>query len=206
MYHKISLFLLMAAMAVSTVLTGCNKDDDDNGGGAIAGNKLTVTVSGVGDKVDEVRLYADGATLATAEFKNNSFTLELPNPVAAQYLDLLSEDMPDGVTISAKDAKGCSINEISAYKDDMFVGEFYYENYDGDNEIDVYFYYMDRDVTITGKYEDPDYIQQFSNCNLKKGWNYVADIYKGEDSSGKSIYEMTTSIPSGVKWVFSGGH
>jgi hypothetical protein len=210
-------FVLLAALAIT--FTGCNKDDDDNGGSTvISGNKITVTVAGVGDKVDNVKaeLYYeythpeygyenyDYELIAEVEFKNNSFTVELPATIDSKFLHSVVDEYDDeGVNISNPDAKVSWDLDFRAYKGDDRVGYFYYENNEGDNESYVWIVYADRDVSITGTYksEYSSYIQRY-NVNLKKGWNYVSDVYIGEDKDGNYIYEESSSIPAGVKWIF----
>ena len=211
-------FVLLAVLAVT--FAGCNKDDDKgDGSSVVSGNKITVTVAGVGDKVDNVRVelyyeYYDSEydyesydyeVIAEAEFKNNTFTVELPATLDSKFLHSITEDYEgEGVNISNPDAKISDELDFEAYKGSNYVGYFYYENYEGDNQTDVWIVYADRDVSITGtySYEYSSYTQRY-NVNLKKGWNYVSDVLiSGNKEEGNYIYEESTSIPAGVKWIF----
>lgn len=208
-----SFVLFLSVLSAS--FTACNKDDDD-GDSSTVGSKITATVSGVGSgQVDTVVLYysahATYELIAKAAFKNNGFTMELPETLPSRYLETLKNDMPAGVAISDASAKGCFNTSIRALKNDSFVGDIEYLNFSGKEEdyktgaAYVELVFVDRDVTITGTDTNDDYTQQY-NCNLKKGWNYIADVYKGEDSNKKDIYEATTSLPGGLKWYFSSNY
>ncbi|MDR2928188.1 MAG: hypothetical protein LBV41_08335 [Cytophagaceae bacterium] len=208
MINKVSLFFATVVFAAGMVFAGCDKDKGNNNGAVggssfIDGNTITVSVSDVGDAVDEVHLVSytkeDEVILATAEFSNNSFTLELPASVAAENTFLFSKGAPEGINISNANVKVC-MPDIEAYKNSNYIADFTYENYDGDNQTDVTIWYVDGDLTITGAYTDKSNIQ--FNCNLKKGWNYVATVYNGKNSDGIDTYEILTTIPEGVKWVF----
>ena len=219
-------FILLAALAVT--FTGCNKDDNDDdndnsvGTSVIAGNKITATVSGVGDRVvDYVRVeyyhsenetendYGDTEVLAEAEFKDNKFSIELPATLRPSLLWDIAEELEiedTDIKISNPNAKALMI-DFDAYRADYDyrVGMFWYGNDDDDEYIDMEVIYVDSDVTVTGtwknEYGDKSFTERF-NCNFKKGWNYFAQVYVGDDKDGYPIYEMSTSIPSGAKWEF----
>ena len=74
---KVFLFFV-AVLFVSAVITSCNKDNDDGS----SANIITETMADVGYKVDSVYLVnsMNGNDLASAEFKNNQFTIKLPTP------------------------------------------------------------------------------------------------------------------------------
>jgi hypothetical protein len=201
-------FVLFLAV-LSAGFTGCDKDDDDGGTAVISGNKITVTIDGAGNRVDMVKLYADGrkssGTIAEAEVKDNRFTMELPETLPSQYLEPLKDEMPDGITLSDASAKGCFSLEFYAYKNNDFVGYLSYVNFSGKEEdyksgsafVDLV--YVDKDLSITGSYTDEDYKETY-NCHLKKGWNYMAEIYRGK-SNDVEADEYTTSLPGGLKWI-----
>ena len=194
-------FCVWVFAVISMAFVACDKDDDDNGGSSVTANKVTVTISGLSSKADSVYLVdytsSSNKPFARAVVKDDKFSIELPTPTNLYSVEG-EFGFGEGVTASAP-FKFCHA-AFRAYKNGSSVGEIYYGNNDDDNEIDVVLLYVDRDATVTGSETNTIYTQSY-NYNLKKGWNYVADIYKGQ-SDGKDIYEGTTSIPEGVKWYF----
>jgi hypothetical protein len=203
-FRQTAIALLMAAIT----FTGCNKDDDDGGDTSpVKGNRITATVDGVSDKVDEVTASAtswSAELIASAEFKDNGFSMELPSTVSNNSLRSVSTYEPEGVILSDPTVKWITVDYLDAEKEGRPVGYFNYQNIEGNNEIYGYFYYVDKDVTIAGEgvRVNGEYFAQYRNCHLKKGWNCVAEIYKGQDSNGRYVYELTTTLPAGLKWVF----
>jgi hypothetical protein len=202
MCQRVSLFLAMAAIAVSTVFTGCKKDDEDGGDtSVIADNKITATVSGVPNRVDSVYLTTEnGSILARAGFENGGFTLVLPDSPPARYLNEgIDNNLLRGATFSDPSAKGFRISIEARNENGVYEGDFYLIK--GEEEVYSEIVYADRDVTVTGTYNGSEYIETY-NCHLKKGWNYVYDVYKGEDDKGNYLYDMVTSTPEGMTWHF----
>ncbi len=191
-----------------TVKQAAKKEDGTIPGvSPIDGNKITVTMSDIGDQVDEVCLDAYTSewlreTLAKAEFKNDGFTLELPDPGTSQYLKLLSEFVPSETLSDPAAMCHLGESELYAYKDGSWNGYFKYGNFEDDYGTYVHFWYVDRDVTIRGTFPDVVFFIEQYNCYLKKGWNCVAVVYKGSDRRGKNIFEYTTMLPEGLKWYF----
>ncbi|MDR2888014.1 MAG: hypothetical protein LBV26_08480 [Bacteroidales bacterium] len=207
MNRKISLLSMAAVLTACMVFTGCKKDDDDKGA-AISGN-LDITLEGVTDQIDEVRMLAwtgdeKSEQIATAKVTNGNLSITLPDVAPAGTLGTLG-NMTAGITVSDPALKSCN-TEFIAYKNGNQVGYIYYGKTDGENETEVSIIYADRDCSISGTYTDTEdkYIDQYNNFNLKKGWNYIVYIEKGKDSSGNDVVESTTSLPSGLKWYFEG--
>ena len=150
--------------------------------------------------------------IAQAPFVNKGFTLTLPAIVADKHLfSIDDEDMPEGVTISDKNAKIFGLEWLDAFdKDGEEIGYFMFGNSDNDGKI--YFavwMYTDRDVSIIGKgrdcYYDDYYDEEWCfeaelNVNLKKGWNVVYVV----DDEINDIGLMTTQKPAGVtfEWYY----
>lgn len=205
--RKITVTMMAAALTACMVFTGCKKDDDDKGTATVSGN-LDITIEGVTDQIDEVRMFMYNSSedqseqIATAKVTNGKFTITLPDPVPSGVLETFN--LLSGVTASDPAVKGGDAY-FDAYKSGSLVGDIFYgTNTDGENDINVDLFYVDRDCTITGTHTDTEekYIDQY-NLNLKKGWNYWADIEKGKDANGNDVYEYNTSIPAGVKWYFN---
>ena len=194
----------MLCLSVCLVFTSCDKDDN-NGSGSSSISKIEVSINNndIDDDIDEIRAEIDEDEIASCKYTNGKFTLELPETVAAKYLYYLREDMPEGINLSDMDAKIADIY-IEAYDDkDDNVGCFEYKK-ETSNSLAVTFYmYVDRDVRITGSFTETEdgvnYIFN-ANANLKKGWNFLYQIMSGNESNG--TIEMTTTEPSGMKWVY----
>jgi len=160
----------------------------------------------------------NSAIIATASYKNNGFSLNLPATMPAKYLVSLSgiEDAMVGITVSDKTAKFVTLSKIGALdKDENEIGELIYSTdpYLGDNNISAaLWFYVDKNVTLNGEnqqdYGYEDYIFKFNNFILKKGWNicYATETHTYNQSTEKETYTVTysTQKPSGVtlKWYF----
>jgi hypothetical protein len=77
------------------------------------------------------------------------------------------------------------------------VDNLYYCKLDSSNNsvTIVSFIYTDRNVSISGSYEDEGYAGTY-NMSLKKGWNMMYTAYD-------FTLETTTTSVSGIKWYFS---
>jgi len=207
-FLKFGLFLALGL--TSAVFYSCDKDDDK--GGSVSKITATSVVNG-STKIATVKVFAysnDGDdVIAQAAYKNNGFTLELPATLHTKYLYLISEGAPKGITISNKDAKIYSFEDINAYdKDDNQIGNFYLGVGNENSEYYVVWFYTDRNLNITGEIKDANDIEKF-DLQLKKGWNTVYISYvESVDGSGKEMetYSMTTKKPAGVNysWIFDG--
>ncbi|GHT51211.1 hypothetical protein AGMMS49982_08040 [Bacteroidia bacterium] len=184
---------LLAAMAVSAVFVGCDKendpsnDDPSNPSGGLTGSSfdgvITATVSS-GLAIDEVKVNGtdtdDGNgpfEVAKGKYENGGFTLKLPATIPAQYLHELAPEVPTGI-ISDANVKMLAVVHINAYINGKYVGDFVYgAKIDDDTEIRVFFIYADRNVTITGSYTTENEwvteIVTYNNVTWKKGWNKV---------------------------------
>jgi len=121
--------------------------------------------------------------LASAEFKDGGFTLNLPKEVPSQYLQLVTEIWNGtGVTISNKNAKifyQLGILDIFGYNSsDKRIASFYCNR--RETEPSMRYIYTDSDVNISGtktiKHENGDTwmtINKTVALALKKGWNVV---------------------------------
>ncbi|MDR2927795.1 MAG: hypothetical protein LBV41_06315 [Cytophagaceae bacterium] len=191
---KRSLFSVSAILMAGIFLAGCG-----NGGSM---RTITAEVEGVSGEADAACLYIDvignqaNSPLVTTEVKGDRFTLELPETVDTKLLRPVSSIIGggDGATISDLSAKACEAT-IEGLKDGSIAGRFCYERDDNALYAETYIFYVDKDVDITGTNEDGT---KYS-CNLKKGWNFVADIMHMQ---GNDPNEMTTILPEGLMWDF----
>ena len=214
-FLKIGLFLVLGFTAA--VFTSCDKNNDsDNNGGSVASTITATNVINSSSQIITVKAMVDGDdVLAQAPYQNNGFILKLPENVAAKYLDIFfTEDIPQGITVSDKNAKSLFLESIDGYNaNDNAIGNFLLEEVNGDNEHYTIWVYADRDVTIKGEFKEieDDYEYVFKiDLTLKKGWNAVCESYVSSynNSTKKDVYaeSYTSQKPSGVNysWHFYG--
>jgi len=201
--------LFIAVLAVAAALTSCNKDDDG------AGDKITAKVENASElsEVKTVKLVAwivsseENEEIASADFKNGGFTLNLPATLASKYLYPLAEDMPSTITLSNMNAKMAEVSIYGYNSAGDRIASFNCSKEDGNTEYGMYWLYTDSNVTISGtetdEYEEYDevYISVFS-LSLKKGWTAVYVTYTRTTQGGKTTYksEYKNSPISGLKW------
>lgn len=213
-FLKIGLFLVLGITAVAFYSCDDKKTDDDGfmikATNVVDDSERIITVKAIaywgGDDYD-------GDAIAQAPYKNHGFTLELPKTVAAKYLYPISEDAPEGITISDKDANVLFLDEIGGYDEaEEDIGYFFLEKEDDYSAHYTSWFYTDRDLTIKGNFhyteENYEDIETF-DMKLKKGWNVVYDsyteTYNEETGVATFNYLITTQKPSGVThvWTFS---
>ena len=206
-------YLVIAALVVSAAFTSCNKngdDDKDEGGATI--DKITAKVEGgakYNGEITTVKLAVDEYTaLATGNWNNGGFTIELPKTVDAEYL--YTVDYESTVTVSNKNAKQFCAWFIGYDADDGLVDDFWYAKQGMVNNSLTYaeYIYVDSDVNISGteKYSDEGYEWNFVySLTLKKGWNITYWVESETEKSGKTVYngEHKNSTVSGLKWYSS---
>lgn len=209
----------MLCLCAGVVLMSCNKDDDDDVPPAnmVEGNQITAVVengSSYDQVVDVVKALIDfdedydgsnywwiGQTVASGNYTNGGFTLNLPATVDDQYL-YNATDYFEGAKIS--DA-GLKIGDIvfQGYKSGDPVDEFRYYYGNENTSIDGWYIYADRDATIklSDTYTENSYTyNDLYSISVKQGWNLLYDIYT---SSGNTrTWEVTSAVQSGLKWYY----
>ena len=137
--------------------------------------------------------------IAKAPYENGGFKITLPNTFDQRLLfpiTVITEDVPSGmITISDNNAKICVISWFEAYKNGHYFDDILEVCPDANMDMDfmVGYFFTDRDVTMTGNYEEV-----IINMDLKQGWNAV---YMIEDFVSEST--MTTERPSfTIEWWF----
>jgi hypothetical protein len=217
MTHK---FLLhtFAGLLAAAALSACNNRDDENNDNNVNDNTITVAVengSSYNDKIDAVKALVGydvdgvGSEVGSAPYANGGFTLQLQANVDAQYLEALFDNdaaLFTGATVSNPNVKG-TWAKIVACKSDKEVGEF--SCGEEDDYVQGQLVYVDSDVSVTGAGATGlDYIPtaeiQVSytfNLHLKKGWSMI--YTNTAVKNGEVQVELTTTAPSGVKWLFS---
>ena len=131
--------------------------------------------------------------LATAEFKDGGFTLNLPKEVPSKYLELATQKWDWlGGNINNKNAKifyQDRMGQIWGYNsNDKMIASFSCRDVDY-NFVD--YIYADSDVNITGKkiyIFEWEYETRIVSLFLKKGWNVVYHV-------GDGLYQEIRSSP-----------
>ena len=115
----------------------------------------------------------------------------------------------DGI-VSDQNTKHFSFSQINGY-DNNGSHVVTFRQYDDSSLIPLYhegefaemsgfrcivnFWYVDRDVTINGRFEGQGY-----DLNLKMGWNIVYE--QSFEPSGTSNYSTTAPADCNVKWLY----
>ena len=209
-------FSAAAFICAGFLLTGCNKDDNGLNGTNISTIDAKVeNGSDYNTKIDAVKALINaneeynsesgqyvytGHEVASGNYTNGGFTLDLPKTVDDQYLSLLTTDgMPKEITVSDTTVKGNSI-EIVAYKSGVEVGYFEYNS--PDSTATSGYIYVDRNVKITGSGSEDLFGSTFKyiyNVSWKKGWNIA--YFKETTTVNSYTVEVTTTEPSGLRWI-----
>lgn len=221
MKKKRFFYAAFMSLMFASVFISCDKDDDfdidDGNPSKITAANVISSSSKIATVVAELPwktgTYDYGwSAIADAPYKNNGFTMELPENLADKYLFPISDNIPSEITISDKTAKTA---ELSSFKvldiNDNEIGEIIYASMDNESGgVLASWMYVDRDVTINGEYKeidgDDEDIYKYNNCTLKKGWNIayqkITRIYKSEGRIKTRV--MSISKPSGtnLKWYF----
>ena len=202
--------LVIAALAVVAAFTSCDKDKDkDENGGSTVDEITAEKVENAADfsDVKTVKLMSydgnESVEIASADFTDGGFTLDLPATVASKYpityiFGDQRKDIPSNVTVSNKNAKILqgvgSIHGLNS--DGEIIAHFHYMKEEGNTVYGTYWTYTDSDVIINGTetFEIDAYSKIYSLA-LKKGWNVV---YASETETKA---ELKTTPISGLKWV-----
>ena len=170
--------------------------EGSSGGGS--SNASVINVTNVVGSVSSIAMVkalerASKDEIASAEYKNNGFKLNLPTTMPSKYLKLVSEyfSIPQSL-VSDNTAKLASI-DVSAYNSaGNKIGSFILEYRGADYYVSAHYYYVDKNVTIQGTHIIP------WNCTFKKGWNVMYEIAR----SGGG--EFTTQKPAGanLEWHY----
>jgi hypothetical protein len=211
-----NLTLLLGGIAL---LASC--DDDDKDDKSVKGFSIQANVENGNDynsTIDAVRglinadeehdeetdsFYWTGHEVVNTDYKNGSFTLNLPQ-IEDQYLYPL-EGIPDGIKVSNVDVKGAGLL-ILAYKSGNAVGEFEYEKRSSINNYLAGYIYVNGDASMIGSEteEYPSWTYNYDyDVSLTKGWNIIYFKYSESLTDKTSTEEVTSNSPSGLKWYFN---
>jgi|GEM_PF-1819613 len=203
-----SFFLTTSLFALTFANIGCSDDDDKNESVEMPPTasivNVTATVTGISDLVDHVYLSKDdfGKDIFTrSAFQDNKFTFDLSKVnVDDKYLYPISSDEIYKNHIISDRAAKMTYGQFIGFNDSKPVGLF---NYTQKNQIfgkSAYYVYVDRDVTVTGKFEKSKNVFIVTNCSFLKGWNQV-NFYAEESEKQHTDIWITASF-DGLKWEY----
>ena len=196
----------MLCFSACFVFTTSCKDDEETP--AVTKIEGTV-VNGSDYDVDEIVGRINIDEKMSTDFVNNHFSMELPATVDDKYLMLIDYD--EEFNISDPNAK-VALLSLNGYNSGSFECFLSYtlpgmENTEKWEMYESALIYVDRNVTITGMdswYDDDDETDnvEICNLNLKKGWNWVYNVYTFTVSD-RTYTDVSTTVPlNGWKWYF----
>jgi len=230
--RNLSRLVFLAAMTVTVVMVGCNKDkDDDAPATSIVKNNISVTVPDVDPQVENVKLLVDctihlnwvvdeqtgegkfttnvtGQEIARGSFSGGKLTMNLPETVANEYLVSIYEnaEVPAGISVSNSSAKGIGGFLVGYDRDENTLGWFFYGKYDRKKEefLMAALTYVDNDVLITGKTSIYD---EYIKATAIFDCNFMKGwnfmyVIFSGDDEVDLVTKTTTTNPGGLVWLF----
>ena len=208
-------YLVIAALAGAAALTSCDKENGDGDGGMT----VSATVENASKYSDVVTVKAlvwdrsadKEVEIASADFKNGSFSIKLPATVDAKYLNVWEEDeIPSTVTVSNRNAKTTYVSFKGVDKDGEYVTWFYQGKWDETTGTgtDADYIYSDSNLNITGTDSESDEYSEHTEIyalTIKKGWNvvYATGTEVEDDGFYTYTYIITSVHVTGLKWYGS---
>ena len=200
-----SLFLVMVVLSFAFV--ACKKDKDKDTGNKNNGieNPSVIDAKNVVDGSSDIFIVnaelwnydaKDYNVIASCEYKNSSFKLNLPETVPDECLYTIGENWYFLTEIiSDENAKVADLGIFAYTNEEEYLGKFLLG--DDMQSVEVTYIYADRDFTIIGIDESLG-LSEIYDCSFKKGWN-IRYFVKSRDG-----YLRTTKKPAGVilKWFY----
>jgi hypothetical protein len=197
--------LLLTLFSSLLFVAGCSKDDDNPTGPGGSG-KTTISGKiegwnlGAGKTINLTHDYTLGTIFGSATVaEDGSFSIEASYPsVAAPLMGYYDGEgsCTGNVALSNNDAKyWVSFMLISDN-----TGVIAYVDKQVDSETmtcNTIFFYVDRDVTVSGSETCDASTPTNYNMNMKAGWNLIYDINTSENE------QLTTTEPAGAKYVLT---
>ena len=210
-------FTLAVFVCTATFFAACNKDEDE--GSAVTINATVDDGASYNSSIDEVKaVISHGDTVifvvASGSYTNGGFSLTLPKSIDGKHLEPMDTDIPEGVTTSNLQVKGCGVN-LYGYKSGEVVGMFQ----NGKNDDVTYtaaesYIFVDGNTSISGSSSEtsdlmgmPITIKTSYNLTLKKGWNlvYLNMTPTVTETEISMTMDISNTQISGLKWYFTGG-
>ena len=207
------LILSYLAVAVMVTSTSCDKNQETASGSISKINAVVYEGNEYNDLIDVVKLLVDEVEVAKSDYRNGSFSINLPDEVT--NLKPFDIEFPPKINISGKDILFASSRLIAYDKDGEQVGYFYqvyykYEMIEGEAmllpEAETSLLYFNKGFTITGTHTESDEWGTTNfiwDCKFERGWNFLFWHGNRPDGKGKRIDKTTTTTPSGsMYWFF----
>ena len=208
--------LWLICIVIAAVFAACDKDEENGTGSVITAIDNVVAIVENGDKynaqVVEVllsRYYQDEiVAVATADFVNGGFSLELPKTVDEKYLEGL-EGTGEEFRVSNKNVKIALDFNIRGITVTGAYINFVFGKVDGNTVTREVFWYADGDLSITGStffsyelHEDVFERTTSFSASLKKGWNilYITEKRERINNVETTTTNIATKDPGGLKW------
>ncbi|MDR1225999.1 MAG: hypothetical protein LBK47_03770 [Prevotellaceae bacterium] len=215
MYSTAKKIFLMALVSLFTVVAFSSCSKDDEGESNVTGNagdpsvhtdgKISGKIVNMPDDINDFVLKCQFQNLTSsaaldAPVNNGEFSFTLPTPSDEQLKAFDKSFFYGEIPNVSSDARYVQayffiFPENSAKKFELR----WYESQDGATRLNkniwVEFWYVDKDVVITGEVTHGAEPTNMYNLNLKKGWNKVLHSYSKHPWS-----ETTGNIPKKVIW------
>ncbi len=209
----------------------CKKDEPNNSKNRIKGtidksdafDQNLAPLVNLEEYFVEVKLAGSNGTyeiMTSSDIRDNKFSLKLKEPTI-KLMNVSDIFTNKDLTISNKDAKITAITNLKVRQkdgDNKYLGDLQYIKSNlkdillkqEDEKIDVAkintigFFYVDRDVKITGTtiYEQEKEVENIFNLNLKKGWNIIKTTRIKNYNTGVEKQEISvlTKMPTDYTW------
>lgn len=210
---------LLSFILCCFAITACDNDEKET---SVKNSSITKEgiLSGV---IEPNSTIGTSGSIYCVELENNNeigittvdeggkFSCQLAN-LPAGSLSELNTDVTEGIIISDPSAKG---GNIETYFKKHYTDNDYYKLIKTNFNLSDYssyadiingiyvssFMYFDKDVKVSGTYNDVEDNTQFTlDMELKKGWNEVVTYTTVNASTLTTVMKMTTTIPAGMKW------
>jgi hypothetical protein len=140
---------------------------------------------------------SDTIIIATGNYANDAFILELPETLADTLLKGgIGAGFPASIVVSDYNAKSTQILLVAYDNTEQETGVFNWYGGISTTRADAMYIYSDRKFTIKGKYTSSDntYTLEY-DCSYEKGWNIV---YKIAVTSNEKLVStlVTTKKPT----------
>lgn len=213
-------FILISVITLTVGFTSCKTEEPGENSNEWKIDAKVENGANYNATVDSVYAILSNETelAGKAKYENGGFKMNLM-AVAPENLSTISEDMPDGITVSDKTAKITLIQLLYGIKNGNLVGLFLFTKYSQsdfmkeDADLDdggvAMYIYANKNVKITGidteidTYDSQTYTYTTTyNLTLKAGWNRVViNVLENSEFYTKSeIVNLSNS--SGYKWIF----
>jgi hypothetical protein len=147
---------------------------------------------------------------------DGKLTLALPSTIAEEHLSIMSEGVPETITISPSDAKGVEVS-LRLFEEETEKGYLELGKIVQSGSVETYdridYMYFAKSVSINGtvseiyseKGEEYAYSESYQ-INGKAGWNRIYVHGSEDETSENNTYKTDLSgVPGDLKWILDTG-